>query len=305
MKIIYPKENEPKAQADPYIISYGNKYYIYATGTNGVQCYVSDKINGEWEYSGLVLETKGEKEFWAPCVYEENGTFYMYYSSVKDTSDDPHDEQIKLAVSASPIGPFTYIKTLLPAFSIDPHVVRNENGLFMFYSVNNYTANRAGTYIVVQRMSSPTEMEGVAVPVVVPTIDEEIFMRDRFKEGQHWHTLEGAFYFSENGSHYLIYSGNCWESPYYFLGYAKADTDETDLTKIKFKKMPSADTYAPIISANGFESGTGHNSVIKINGQYYVVYHGRDIDESDRTARVCKLNINNGVISVDRKKDSL
>ena len=305
MKIIYPKKSEPEAQADPYIITYGGKYYIYATGVNGVQGYASNSIDGEWKYLGIVLNTEGEKEFWAPCVYEENGTFYMYYSSVKESSDDPHDEQIKLAVSSSPEGPFTYSKTLLPAFSIDPHVVKNESGLFMFYSVNDYNAERAGTYIVVQKMSSPTEMEGEPVSVLAPTIDEEIFMRNRFKEGQHWHTLEGAFYFFESGVHYLIYSGNCWESPYYFLGYASAVSGETDLTKVKFQKRPSENTYAPLISANEYESGTGHNSVIKIDGQYYVVYHGRDLDKIHRTARICKLNVNNGSLSAERKRDTI
>ena len=39
-----------------------------------------------------------------------------------------------------------------------------------------------------------------------PTIDEEIYQKDRFKKGQHWHTIEGAFYFYKEGTHYLMYS---------------------------------------------------------------------------------------------------
>ena len=107
-------------------------------------------------------------------------------------------------------------------------------------------------------------------------------MRDRFKAGQHWHTLEGAFYFREGDYHYIIYSGNCYENEYYYLGYAVAKTSETDLTKIKFTKYPDENTYAPLISKNEYEEGTGHNSVIKYDGEYYVIYHGRDVIDDGR-----------------------
>lgn len=66
MKIIYDKQGQP----DPYVIRANDKFYIYATGITGVTCYRADKIDGEWENLGVVLETEGEKEFWAPCVIE-------------------------------------------------------------------------------------------------------------------------------------------------------------------------------------------------------------------------------------------
>ena len=134
MRIIFDRENQPKAQPDPYIISDHGEYYIYATGEDGVHAYKSDKIDGEWEYIGVVLQTEGERDFWAPCVYVQDGTYYMYYSSVKNTSLSAHDEQIKVAVASNPKGPFKYVKTLLEPFSIDPHVVKSGNGLYIFYS---------------------------------------------------------------------------------------------------------------------------------------------------------------------------
>lgn len=61
---------------------------------------------------------------------------------------------------------------------------------------------------------------------------------------------------------------------------------------------------------NDFEEGTGHHSVIKYNGQYYAIYHGRDFSnnareeyEEARTARVCKLNVKDGVITAERYSD--
>ena len=61
------------------------------------------------------------------------------------------------------------------------------------------------------------------------------------------------------------------------------------------------------MSGNEYEEGVGHHSVIKINGKYFAVYHGRepgviqndDISET-RTARFCKLRVENGVITAER-----
>lgn len=304
MRIIFDRENQPKSQADPYIFAWGGKYYIYATGGEGVHCYVSDKLESGWEYLGIVFSREGKQGFWAPCVYEEGGKIYMYASYMPVGTDDTHEERIFVAVSDTPDGQFTFVKELLEPFSIDPHVVKSGDGLYMFYSVNDYEAERAGTYIVVRKMASPTEMEGEEIPVVRPTLDEEIFQRDRFRVGQHWHTLEGAFYFREGDYHYLIYSGNCYMNEFYYLGYAVAYGAEDDLTKLTFRKYPAEDVYAPLIAKNEVESGTGHNSVIKVDGTYYCVYHGRDLGDvqeyDNRSARICPLSVEDGVLKAIR-----
>lgn len=94
-------------------------------------------------------------------------------------------------------------------FSIDPHVVKSGNDLYIFYSLNDYDAKRAGTLIVLDKMKDPLEVENKPKVVVRATLDEEIFMKDRFKKGQHWHTIEGAYYFRKGDYHYILYSGNC------------------------------------------------------------------------------------------------
>lgn len=106
-----------------------------------------------------------------------------------------------------------------------------------------------------------------------------------------------------------MYSGNCYENEYYFVGYAYAHTSENDLTKIKFQKYPSDDVYKPLLAKNEFEEGTGHNSVIEHNGEFYAVYHGRDWKPKTegyteyRTARICKLNVNGKEITAERYED--
>ncbi len=332
MHLLQIDKNNYIGQADPYILESGGRYYIYTTGHDGVYAYESDNLLSGWKLYGKVFSMplgydkcthQKEKyrpdfethDYWAPSVIELDGTFYMYcsfeyYSTQPD--EGGHRQTMHVSKSKSPLGPFTDAKQILPAFSIDSHIVKNESGLFLFYSTNDFESDRPGTHIVVDRMLDPETPEGKPVKVVVPTIDEDIFRKDRYKKGVHWHTIEGAFYFREGDWHYLMYSGNCYEQPTYYIGYARAKTDETDLTKIKFEKYPSDDIYAPVLKANDFEEGTGHHSMIKADGQWYAVYHARDYDDGlgvssfdARNARICKLHVEDGVITAERYADRI
>lgn len=302
-----------KGQADPYILKHDDKYYIYVTGHDGVYAYSSDKLFDGWEYYGRVLSLEGHDSFWAPSVIEIDGSFYMYNSiEVYDDTPDKggHRGAMHVSVSDSPLGPFTKTKRILHPFSIDSHIVKNESGLYLFYSSNRFDGERIGTCIYVDRMIDPYTPQGEPKLVLEPTLDEDIYRRDRYKKGQHWHTIEGAFYFREGDWHYLMYSGNCYEQPSYYVGFARAKTNETDLTKIKFEKYPDDSTYSPVLKANEFEEGTGHNSMIKENGEWYAVYHARDIAENcdvfdSRTARICKIKVDNGILTAERHKDRI
>ncbi len=311
MRLLNVSENGYKGQADPYIFKYESKYYIYVTGHDAIYAYQSDSLFENWEYCGKVMTMEGHDSFWAPSVIEIDGKFYMYNSIeiYDDTPDERgHRGAMHVSVSDSPLGPFTCTKRILHPFSIDSHIVKNESGLYLFYSSNRFDGERIGTCIYVDRMIDPYTPQGEPKLVLEPTLDEDIYRRDRYKKGQHWHTIEGAFYFKEGDWHYLMYSGNCFEQPTYYVGYARAKTDETDLTKIKFEKFPDERTYSPVLKANDFEEGTGHNSMIKENGQWYAVYHARDIAKHEdafdsRTARICKINVNDGILTAQRYPD--
>lgn len=302
-------------QADPYILKSGGRYYIYVTGHDGVYAYQSDRLFDGWEYYGRVMTVDGHNEFWAPSVIELDGVFYMY-NSFNFYGDEPdkggHRQTMFVSTAKSPLGPFENLKQILHPFSIDSHIIKNESGLFLFYSTNRFEGDRIGTYIVVDRMLDPFTPEGKPHTVVVPTLDEDIYRRDRYKKGEHWHTIEGAYYFREGDWHYVMYSGNCFEEPTYYVGYARAKTDETDLTKINFEKYPDDNTYSPVLAANDFEEGTGHHSMIKEDGQWYAIYHARDYNDNlgasaydARNARICKIHVKDGVITAERYKDKL
>lgn len=312
MQLLEINKEKYIGQADPFILESGGRFYIYTTGKDGIYAYSSDELLSGWRFEGRVFhyDNPTVHDYWAPSVIELDGTFYMYnsfeyYDDVPDKGG--HHQAMFVSSSKNPLGPFENAKQLLHPFSIDSHVVKNENGLFIFYSTNTFEGSRIGTYIVVDRLLDPETVEGKPVPVVTASIDEEIYCRDRYEKGIHWHTIEGAFYFKEGDWQYVMYSGACYENEKYFIGYARAKTDETDLTKIKFEKYPDDKTYAPVLNSNEWEEGTGHHSMIKYKGEWYAIYHARNAEEDGldgdrRNARICRLIVKDGIITADRKQ---
>jgi hypothetical protein len=225
-------------------------------------------------------------------------------------SYQPNGECMHVASSSTPYGPFTNAKKMLQPFSIDPHVVETDAGLYMFYSTNDYDYKRKGTYVVLDKMLDPETLAGNPIPVIRPSLDEEISRPNGAVGGGDWHTVEGAFYFREGDDHFVIYSGSAYTKESYFLGYVHANDSSGDLLKLDYKKYPDDDTYLPLLAKNDFEEGTGHNSIIKENGEYYIVYHGRDYldlkeEYERRTARICKMKVDGNKLTAIRYKDKL
>ena len=296
-----------KSQPDPYIFKDSDKFYLYVTARDGVEAYETDDIFGEWKFIGVVTETDENcKNFWAPSVIKIDNIYYMYVSF---QSKDGWQE-MRVFSATSPLGPFKMEKQLYKGFSIDSHVVENNDGLFMFLAMNNLDTDRVGTRICIDKMLDPVTAENNPREIIVPTFPEEKFTPQCTPE-RDWYTIEGPFYFYENGWHYLMYSGGCYQDDTYHIGYAAAKTDDQDLKKIDFIKSTKCGKFNPVIIKNDFEEGTGHHSVIKHDGEYYAVYHGRDYEKTDgeyterRTARICKLNVCDGVITAERFEDKL
>ena len=295
-----------KNQPDPFIFEDNGKLYLYVTASDGVEAYSADDLFGVWHYEGTVFSIEGRFGFWAPSVIKYENRYYIYVSS----ATDEEFEYMHAAVADSPLGPFVDAKCFYKRFSIDSHVVETEKGLFLWYSEDNTDCDRIGTRIYIDRLLDPMTPAHEPKEMIVPTMDEEIFKRNRFGDGKDWHTIEGAYWFREGDWQYVMYSGGCFENDSYHIGYCAARSDESDLTKVEFIKHTAFGAFDPVIIKNDFEEGTGHHSVIRYKGQYYAIYHGRDIvgkasDEyvEARTARVCKLTVRDGIITAERYKD--
>lgn len=299
-----------KSQPDPFIFADEGRFYMYVTAADGVEAYSADCLTGQWHFEGIVGRIDGGRNYWAPCIIKHSGKYYIYVSCDRDGSF----ENLYVLTGDSPLGPFGGAVRLFDHFSIDAHAVENDDGLFLWYAEDNTEAEngRIGTRIYVDRLYDPCTPARNPREVIIPTFDEEMFRANRFGDGRDWYTIEGAFWFREDGWQYLMYSGACFENDTYHIGYASARSFENDLTKVDFVKHTDNGEFAPLLIRNEFEEGVGHNSVIRIEGRYYAVYHGRDYlsDDSNnasdrRTARVCRLNVSNGIITAERYEDRL
>ena len=67
--------------------------------------------------------------------------------------------------------------------------------------------------------------------------------------------------------------------------------------RIRKTKPSAAGKSEPV--KNEKETGTGHNSVVKTEAGWYIVYHGRDPGEPYRTMRIAKLHVDRGTLFVE------
>jgi GH43 family beta-xylosidase len=304
--------NNPKVNTlcnpDPYMIYHDGWYYSYTTGWEGVNVLRSQDLQS-FEHMGYALSREDQLAYWAPAVIFYEGKFYMYYSSIPDGETDPHLGYMKVAVADNPLGPFEYQKTLFDKFTIDADVVVQNNELYLFYVAMSSANGKDGVMIFLDKLLDPFTLEGKPRMVVAPTIEEEVFIRNRFGDGKDWYTIEAPCYFERGGVGFLLYSGNAFMHEDYFVGYATCDAG-LPLSEAVFQKHPSDHVYAPLIGKDEFMTGCGHNSVVQgPNGELLMAYHGRDraetvADGADDGRRICisELEVDGKNLKVVRRK---
>ncbi len=267
---------------DPFILRWCGDYYCYATDHNGVKVSVSHDLT-LWEDCGFALTESNYEEYWAPAVLYENGVFYLYYSNVPRGEGDCHQEFLKVATATNPLGPFQWQQTFFDKFSIDAHPIYWNGKRYLFYSVNDWIGTDekiAGTGILVDELVTPTQLRGEPKAVVMPTLEQEIYERNRFNDGRDWYTIEGAATVCRDNRCWVLYSGNAFVNTDYFVGSAVASSRD-DFMEMEWKKYPSDHEWHPLLRKNNDVEGTGHNTVTKAPNlvDEWIVYHGRNAHE--------------------------
>ena len=249
--------------ADPTIFYHEGTYYLYGTvegGANqGFHVYTSPDMKS-WEgpkgaKEGYALkkgDAFGDKGFWAPQVFYHGNKYYMAYTA---------NENIAIAVSDSPLGPFTQsIKQPLaaPVKQIDPFVYIDDNGKKYLYHVRLTEGNR----IFVAEMTD--DFSGIKQE----TLRECISAQEPWENtaDAEWPVAEGPSILKHNNLYYLIYSANDFRNPDYAVGYATSDSPLGPWEKQE---------DSPILSkADIGINGTGHGDFFRDeNGVLYYVFH--------------------------------
>ncbi|MBT1164879.1 glycoside hydrolase family 43 protein [Bifidobacterium felsineum] len=270
---------------DPFVIRYRSLYYCYATDEHGILVSTSPDLV-HWTSRGYCYTEVGRKNYWAPSVILINGVFHMYFSNMPENEVDTHNEIMRVATSVDPLGPFEKRAELFNTFAIDSQVVWGDDGqLYLLYADNQVTGlseDRPGTSVMIDRLVTPFVREDKPRPLIVPTMDEEIFARNRFGDGRDWHTVEGATYFTYRDRAFITYSANAYEHEDYFVGYSTAplpsDPAQAHVDTLDWTKHLNSSSFDPLLIRSPQVEGTGHNSIVKAPNAIddWIVYHGRN-----------------------------
>jgi len=226
-----------------------------------------DLVN--WNKHPRVLEIKNISwaaySLWAPSVIHANDQYYLFFGA-NDLRSDEQMGGIGVAVSNQPEGPYRDAlgRPLIDSFHhgaqpIDQFVFRDDDGRFYMYYGGWRHCN-------VVRLSSDL-------------LSLETFPNgETFKEITPDRYVEGPFVFKRNGRFYFMWSEGGCTSPNYSVAYAIADSPTGPFERI-----------GKILQQNPeVATGAGHHSVIHIPDTeiYYVVYHRRPLDTTNRNHRV-------------------
>ena len=264
--------------ADPHVLKYNGHYYLYTSGDPIMAHQSEDLVH--WKSLGPVLKstpgTWNEADVWAPEVIYRNGTFYMFYTASRKSSDWRVNEmarRVGVATSQSPAGPFVDSGApLFDGWAIDGTVFQDPvSGKETLYFSQLQEPDYPGAAIAAVPLSRDDahhsyRIEGKPQTVVRGGSAWEDKDGDP-NNGSLRYTNEGPTVFERDGKIYLMYSAGSWDMPTYAVGYAVADSALGPFRKVE----------PPVLKATPLVDGPGHNAVVMApnNLDLVHVYHAR------------------------------
>ncbi len=262
--------------ADPEAVVLGHTFWIFPTYSAAYDkqvffdAFSSDDLV-KWTKHESILDTSAVKwakrAMWAPSVIEKNGKYFFFFGA-NDIQNNDATGGIGVAVSDLPGGPYRdYLgKPLISKFyngaqPIDQFAFRDSDGKYYLIYGGWKHCN------IVKLKDDLTGIE--------PLPDGTLF-REITPGGY----VEGPFMFIREGKYYFMWSEGGWTGPDYCVAYAVSDSPFGPFKRVG-KILEQDSTIA---------RGAGHHSVIHVPGtdDYYIVYHRRPLNETDRNSReVC------------------
>lgn len=255
--------------ADPTVFYQKGMYYLYGTvegnANEGFIAHTSTDLKS-WQRNtndstGYVLrkgDAFGTGGFWAPQVFKYHHKFYMAYVA---------NEQIAIAESSSPLGPFTQKNKqplAAPVKQIDPFVFMDDDGKKYLYHVRLTGGNKIFVAELTDDLSAIKE----------ETLKECITATEPWENtvNSNWPVTEGPSVLKHNHLYYLFYTANDFRNPDYATGYATSSSPYGPWKKFSGN---------PIISRKNIGiNGTGHGDFIQKGPQLFYVFHTHHSDST-------------------------
>ena len=224
-----------------------------------------DLVN--WTKHERIMDTTAIKwahrAVWAPSIIKKEDQYFLFFGA-NDIQSNEEYGGIGVAVSDSPKGPYKdhLGKPLVDKFHngaqpIDQFVFQDNGKYYLIYGGWRHCN-------IAQLKDDFTGFN--------PYEDGTIF-----KEITPENYVEGPFMFKKDNKYYFMWSEGGWTGPDYSVAYAVADSPFGPFKRIG-KTLQQNTKIA---------TGAGHHSIIhnKDTGDYYMVYHRRPLDETDRNSR--------------------
>ena len=307
--LFYRNTGEVQA-ADPHVISYDGKFYMYATNANSngdcsyLQVWSSVNLTN-WTNEGICYQPKTTNwsidGLWAPEVIEHDGTFYLYYSGW-DIKKGGH--QIGVATSTSPIGPFEDYKgetangkvdakeapIKFDFAVIDPSPFIDDNGDKYMLITQDQKAGVSSIYIAKLNDDMVTIDYSTVELLITPSLDFEKKSVTSF-----WN--EAPFMYKKDGIYYLFYSTNYYMDRYYAVGVATSTSPYGPFVKNEEPLLMTQDYWDYI-------SGTGHCSIFESldKNETFIAYHSHidtTLGGGERKINFDRIYFDNGKVYVN------
>ena len=244
--------------ADPSIVQYEGKFYIYATtepwGTDFLSCWVSDDFQ-DWTFHTLNWPTKaacstlqsGSSMVWAPSVIERDGMFYMYISV---------GSEVWCGRASHPLGPWENALGDRPMIPYDTtmyyHVIDAE--AFIDDDGRAYLYWGSGWNWINGHCFAAELNEDMATFKTEP------------KEVTPTRYFEAPWMIRHDGSYYLTYSEGITMDETYEVRYAVGDNPFGPFTEAENSPIL---TYSDDLQVYG----PGHHTFFAFEGKNYILYH--------------------------------
>lgn len=282
--------------ADPDCIKGEDGYfYLYTTqnfSQRGEEGYGFDRCPiyrsrnlSDWEYVGSAFsgsdvdfsDWDGDFGVWAPCVVKVGDMYNLYYA-VGYSSGYRETTGIGVAQAPTPAGPWTHYGKIFNSGeigvenSIDPFVMEVEGSLYLFF----------GSFLGIY--AAELTIDGISLMHGDEARDHLIEVSPPSGAFDVERNFEATFILPKDGKYYLFGSkGTCCigTSSSYYVVAGVSDSPFGPYLGSDGKEISAADSSGGdlVLTPSEEVAGVGHNSVVQDDaGDYWIVYHGYDID---------------------------
>ncbi len=233
--------------ADPYVLRFNGKYYLYYTD-HGVKTFISDDLIN-WDYVGVCLTPDDTNPAFKSCYAPE----VIYYKGQFIMCTSPSGTGHRFYKSESPTGPFLPLTDKILKGIDGSFYVDDDGELLFMHTVATGTGQDGLTYNVLSNFDIPED--GDKTPI-----------KDAFLNG--W--TEGPSLLRRGDYHYLTYTGNHFLSIGYRICYSYSKCEKPDL-----ETFIQPDRNTTLICTENDYCGIGHSSNVtapNLDG-IYTAYH--------------------------------